>query len=261
MKFFTVLITLALFAKGTQGFCANGCGNGGNCVKNKIAHTNVVGEAANLLLADVSGVVSGGLLINEKTTDVCLCPTEIREDGRVALLYRDGSCQKRYCPFGKAWGAKPYANGQAHPELECSGKGSCDTSTGNCKCDKGFTGSKCHIQACENNCSGRGECKNIEEFVSKVKSYATLASSTHNSWTYARSDKTMYHSCLCDAGYHGKSCQFKTCPSNSDPNGGPGAAEGLACSGRGSCQKNGSCKCGEGYKGDACEITIQSTSA
>ena len=36
----------------------------------------------------------------------------------------------------------------AHQETECSGQGECDSSTGKCKCFKGFTGAACERSKC-----------------------------------------------------------------------------------------------------------------
>lgn len=45
------------------------------------------------------------------------------------------------------------------------------------------------------------------------------------------------------------------CPSNKDPLGGQGGAEGRDCSGRGVCDyTTGTCVCSSGYFGEACDV-------
>ena len=52
----------------------------------------------------------------------------------------------------------------------------------------------------------------------------------------------------------GPDCSIAECPSGPDPLGGEGSESGRACSGRGHCQSDGSCKCYTGYFGTRCEM-------
>lgn len=67
-------------------------------------------------------------------------------------------------------------------------------------------------------------------------------------------DSEKSYGCKCDAGYRGPDCASVECPSGPDPMGGDGGAEGMDCSGRGTCDyKSGMCKCFSGYYGERCE--------
>ena len=63
--------------------------------------------------------------------------------------------------MGIAWADKAYANNSAHQSVICSNAGSCDYSTGSCKCFTGFSGTACQkctyidilMVICEGDCS------------------------------------------------------------------------------------------------------------
>jgi len=46
----------------------------------------------------------------------------------------------------------------AHPVVECSNKGTCDRSTGECVCFPNYDGIACERSICPNKCSDAGVC-------------------------------------------------------------------------------------------------------
>ena len=54
----------------------------------------------------------------------------------------------------------------AHYYMECSNKGTCDRSSGECTCYDGYDGAACQRASCPgypSSCSGHGVCKTIEQ--------------------------------------------------------------------------------------------------
>lgn len=94
----------------------------------------------------------------------------------------------------------------AHYYMECSNKGVCDRSTGECGCFDGFDGAACQRASCPNSCSGHGVCKTIQ----------SLATSD-NSNVYKLWDKQATMGCECDAGYSGPDCSLRECKHGIDP--------------------------------------------
>jgi hypothetical protein len=133
----------------------------------------------------------------------------------------------------------------AHQQVECSGRGVCDSASGKCKCAEGYTGDACQRTACPNMCSGHGQCQSEARFV---------ADSLLTSVAYDAYDALQQYGCKCDSGYRGADCAQIEGPSGEDVRGGEGGAEGRDCSGRGSCDYSaGVCKCFKGYYGERCE--------
>jgi hypothetical protein len=70
----------------------------------------------------------------DKNTGHCVCQSP----------YRGGNCTLKYCPFGQSWIEFPRVNHTRYqPYVECSNMGSCDMTTGTCKCRPGFEGRGC----------------------------------------------------------------------------------------------------------------------
>jgi hypothetical protein len=178
-------------------------------------------------------------------------------------------CSQRACPKGMAWAAAPKADNDHTSRVECSGVGSCDRKTGQCKCAEPYTGVGCRRTMCPNECSGHGSCKSQSEIanmashdaegdISKIFSTPAMTDSQVDSYTGGKYDgafdsETQY-GCVCEGTWFGADCSLKACPSGADPLYGKGAAQGRACSGRGTCDtSSGLCNCHVGYFGAHCD--------
>lgn len=175
--------------------------------------------------------------------DVCDCYD--RPNGDPAWTFPD--CSARTCPKSNAWvGAIVNAN-DAHGSEECSARGICDRTTGECACFENYDGIACERTVCPNGCSGAGICFTEKQLASEAgRTYSTP-------WD---ADKIV--GCICDLGRRGPDCSLVECPSGSDPMKGLGNDAGRECSGRGSCDySTGICRCSPGFYGQSCsELTV-----
>lgn len=97
----------------------------------------------------------------------------------------------------------------AHYYMECSNKGRCDRTTGECQCFDGYDGVACQRASCPgypNSCSGHGVCKTIRQ----------LAESDYGN-VYKLWDKDSTMGCECDQGYMGPDCSERLCKYGVDP--------------------------------------------
>jgi len=98
----------------------------------------------------------------------------------------------------------------AHEYRECSNKGICDRTTGNCACFEGYEGSACQRASCPTGangvCSGHGTCQSISEIAEH--DYGNV----YKLWD---EDATM--GCVCDGGYEGPDCSQRKCKYCVDP--------------------------------------------
>jgi len=90
---------------------------------------------------------------------------------------------------------------EAHFYSECSGKGSCDRSTGECECYDGYEGEGCTRTACPNACSGHGVCVRLGDLPEPSTQW----------------DRHKTQQCVCDAGYTNPDCSGRECKSGDDP--------------------------------------------
>ena len=141
-------------------------------------------------------------------------------------------CADRTCAFARAWFDAAYDNDKAHDYAECSGRGTCDRKSGECKCFDGYTGDACRRIACPNDCSGHGTCEFTKEFGDQ--SEATPSETTAQEWydphgdevdpgvilgmnRYTQWDAMKTRSCKCDGGWTGIACDKRMCPKGNDP--------------------------------------------
>eukprot|EP00929_Paragymnodinium_shiwhaense_P059697 TRINITY_DN29883_c0_g1_i1.p1 TRINITY_DN29883_c0_g1~~TRINITY_DN29883_c0_g1_i1.p1 ORF type:complete len:738 (-),score=126.54 TRINITY_DN29883_c0_g1_i1:50-2263(-) len=123
----------------------------------------------------------------------------------------------------------------------CSGHGQCDAE-GQCSCDVFYYGPHCNDH-CEGGCSGHGDCLTGGTCLCSAGwSGAQCGQQAECSGRGTRKAGVADRACECDAGWTGNDCELEAeCP---DP----------TCSGHGVCQSTGSCLCGPGYSGLACEL-------
>jgi hypothetical protein len=178
--------------------CVNDCSFHGECnAKNQCeCHRNFFGPDCSQRLCPAGRAFidsAVGDLNGDNSVGVDLVYVEGRAAKPISEVfsYQYGSARDSY-DVTAAWN-------EAHFYQECSSKGICDTSTGECDCFPGYEGSGCARKSCENDCSGHGACKNY-------------AGTTYNMWD---KDSTLY--CDCDAGYTGPGCEQRHCPAGVDP--------------------------------------------
>merc|ERR1712100_969124 len=98
----------------------------------------------------------------------------------------------------------------AHPLVECSNKGLCDRSTGECQCFENYDGIACERTVCPNACNEAGVCfteKQLASGADVLKGYGNEAGrdcSGRGICDYT--DGT----CQCFVGYYGTRCEYQT---------------------------------------------------
>jgi len=116
-------------------------------------------------------------------------------------------------------------NDEAHGYIECSGRGTCDRSQGECKCYDGYTGSACQRTECPHTCSGHGVCRSLAEIAASGLNKRSTGSDSgqirysgvEDTFVYSLWDADAYHACICDPGYTGYDCSMRECPRGDDP--------------------------------------------
>ena len=127
--------------------------------------------------------------------------------------FKGNDCSKRKCPTGNAWVGYPTSADNVHTQkIECSGAGSCDTKTGQCKCHPAFTVIACHRMACNKDCNGHGTCISMREAASTQNDVTLFRTTTYSLW-----DADNIYGCICDDGFTGYDCSQRTCIRGDDP--------------------------------------------
>lgn len=134
-------------------------------------------------------------------------------------------CSERTCPFGKAWFGKPRFDSLlnrfvAHDMAECSNRGICDRSTGQCECQADFTGAACNMLSCPTGgilvdvCSGHGTCVSMYDWARLDGRHVTYGTDPHDPVTW---DFDQIFGCVCDEAYSGANCARRECPVGDNP--------------------------------------------
>lgn len=157
-------------------------------------------------------------------------------DGTLQSAWTGADCSRMRCPRGKSWvesddrSAASASNHGQHCDhklgVECSEKGLCDRTTGQCKCFPGYSGAACQRTECPNSCSGHGICQSNVKFAQdatvKMQPYLFHKDGLNAEFSYLVSydeawDSGMHFGCKCDVGYRGPDCSLVECPSGDDP--------------------------------------------
>merc|ERR1712048_1214910 len=126
----------------------------------------------------------------------------IDTDQQIQYQYSNGLVGEQYdTAYGLARGDNKAAWNEAHFYRECSNKGICDRTTGQCACFPGFEGEGCRRITCPNSCSGHGQCVNM-----------AVSNAAYVAW-----DEKKTVECQCDPGYTGADCSLRKCPQGTDP--------------------------------------------
>jgi hypothetical protein len=220
-------------------------------------------------------------------TSVCVCYEGYGASTDITH-YRAADCSARTCPNGLAWADVPTDSSTAHARAECSNRGTCDRSTGECTCFTGFTGAACDRSKCPNDCSGHGTCVSIKQ-MARMTNALPLGANTYYEGGNKTWDEDMSFGCVCDSKWtvglgsgetqvpewFGPDCSLRHCPSGDDPRteadetdcedvtadgstsvGASGNLCHIDCSNRGLCDySTGTCQCFNGYYGSKCDQT------
>eukprot|EP00501_MAST-03F_sp_TOSAG23-6_P000078 GSMAST32.ASY1.ANO1.80.1 assembled CDS len=161
-----------------------------------------------LLISLLSTPTSLGCYVNKESG--LLCSHNGYCDRQVCKCwegYEGPACEYRTCPKGKAWSDYAIGPDNAHNLSVCSGRGTCDTNTGQCICLPNFEGVACDKLRCPGAplCGGHGRCLSQED--NSLNIYGMQ---------YSHWDKDMIFGCVCDEGWFGSDCLLRICPTGDD---------------------------------------------
>lgn len=114
--------------------------------------------------------------------------------------YTGLACDRTSCPMGLAWFDDVTEDNIAHAIAECSNRGFCNSITGECSCQTGFSGTACEKLNCpgENECSNQGTCFSTGELaLLSETSFGELRGLSYNGW-----DKSSTQGCYCDRDFY-----------------------------------------------------------
>jgi len=193
-----VFITLATIIASAWARCNNDCSGNGICNAGSVCECEL-----NFLGNDCSDrlCLYGKAFIDSPLGDIN-SNNGIDTDQQIQYQYSNGLVGEQYdTAYGLAREDNKAAWNEAHFYRECSNKGICDRSTGQCACFPGFEGEGCRRITCPNSCSGHGQCVNMH-----------VSNADYGAW-----DEKKTVECQCDPGYTGADCSLRKCPQGSDP--------------------------------------------
>ena len=126
--------------------------------------------------------------------------------------YEGLDCGSRSCPKGKSFADIAHADDTAHREVTCSGRGTCISATGQCKCLDGYHGPDCGQTKCPNDCNNNGKCLSLRDSAIQYDGFALNYSTSYGLW-----DADLIYGCVCDPGWQGYDCSEQTCDVGVDP--------------------------------------------
>jgi hypothetical protein len=201
-----VAACLAAFIGVANGECANACNGHGKCTSYDMCICNRNWQASDCServcmfgLAHVD-TPKGDLDMSGALTG----PDHLVVDN--SFTYPYGTTEQ--FPQMEDSDLQPLTN-SAHYYMECSNKGKCDRTSGECQCYDGYDGVACQRASCPgypNSCSGHGVCKTIRQLAA-----------ADNGNVYQLWDKDSTMGCHCDKGYSGADCSLRQCKSGIDP--------------------------------------------
>ena len=206
----TALVLLGM-ASAAYAACPNACSGNGLCESNDMCACYANWQGADCSLRTcMSGIAwittaKGDLNYDGDTDDLVMYDSD--------HTYASNSVPYVTTPeTGDAgdWERWPgyFASGgkdEGHFYMECSNRGICDRSSGQCNCFPGYTGEACRRTTCPSDCSGHGTCQTVKQLAED------------SSFTYQLWDAEKSRACKCDAGYGGIACQERVCPYGDDP--------------------------------------------
>ncbi len=136
--------------------------------------------------------------------------------------YEGIDCSRRSCPKGKAYTDISTDIDEGHKEIECSGKGKCNYLIGECQCDQGTRGISCSQSVCFNDCTGHGQCINLQQASEIYDGWTLNHTTTYNLW-----DSQISYGCQCDSGWSGHDCSIRMCEYGPDPRSGSSLIESV----------------------------------
>lgn len=207
MKSALLVLGLASYA---YAACPNACSGNGRCESNDMCncYANWQGSDCSLRTC-MSGIAwittaKGDINFDGDTNDLTIYDSDHTYTGS-AVPYVT-SPETGDAGDWERWPGYFFTGGdEGHFYMECSNRGLCDRSTGQCNCFPGYEGEACRRSVCPNDCSGHGTCETVSEL-------ATAAGVTYSLW-----DKDKSRACSCDAGYSGIACSERVCPYGDDP--------------------------------------------
>jgi len=260
MKYFAAVALLVGYARAE---CPNACSGHGRCTNYAAQFSSLPTQTIELQSSLIS---TFGYSIAVEKKDSCTCFSHLGHNGELVYQWTGPDCSIPTCPHAPAFAGDTLSNGQFNggssgstiyhtQEIECSGQGYCDK--GACICYPGYEGAACQRTQCPNSCSNAGRCMTLMQIAEDVYDannyYYGDYMNTIAKYSEAF-DREQSMGCVCDEGRSGPDCSLVDCPSGVDPMGGPGNAQGRACSGRGTCDTStGICGCYDGFFGTKCE--------